>query len=106
MSTIADALERVHARIREAALAAGRNPAEIQLLAVSKTKPAAMVREAYRAGQRAFGENYLQDALPKMAELAGLDIEWHYIGRIQSNKTGEIGAHFAWVHGLLYPGQS
>ena len=100
MSTIADALERVHARIREAALAAGRNPAEIQLLAVTKTKPAAMVREAYRAGQRAFGENYLQDALPKMAELAGLDIEWHYIGRIQSNKTREIGAHFAWVHGL------
>jgi PLP dependent protein len=100
MSKIADALQQVHARIHEAARAAGRNPDEIRLLAVSKTKPAAMVREAYQAGQRAFGENYLQDALPKMAELAGLDIEWHYIGRIQGNKTREIAAHFAWVHGL------
>jgi pyridoxal phosphate enzyme (YggS family) len=100
MSNVAHALQRVHARIREAALSAGRNPDAVRLLAVSKTKPAAMVREAYRAGQRAFGENYLQDALPKLRELADLDIEWHYIGRIQSNKTREIAEHFAWVHGL------
>ncbi len=100
MTIIADALQKVHARIHDAALAAGRSPAEIRLLAVSKTKPAAMLREAYAAGQRAFGENYLQDALPKMDALSDLDLEWHFIGRIQSNKTRDIAARFAWVHGL------
>lgn len=100
MPIIADALKKVHERIHLAALAAGRSPTDIRLLAVSKTKPASMVREAYSAGQRAFGENYLQDALPKMAGLSDLDIEWHYIGRIQSNKTREIATHFAWVHSL------
>lgn len=100
MTTIADALQRVHDRIDRAASEAGRDPREISLLAVSKTKPAPMVRDAYDAGQRAFGENYLQDALPKITELAGLGIEWHYIGRIQSNKTREIAEHFAWVHGI------
>ncbi len=100
MPTIAQALEDVHRRIAQAALAAGRNPAEIDLLAVSKTKPATMIREAWAAGQQAFGENYLQDALPKIAALTDLPIEWHYIGRIQSNKTRDIAAHFAWVHGL------
>ena len=100
MSTIADNLNRVRQRIARAARAVGRDPSGIQLLAVSKTKPVSMLREAWAAGQRAFGENYLQDALPKIAALDGLGIEWHYIGRIQSNKTREIAAHFSWVHGL------
>ena len=100
MTTITEALQRVHDRITKAAIEAGRDPDSIGLLAVSKTKPASMVREAYTAGQQTFGENYLQDALPKMAELSDLKIEWHYIGRIQSNKTREIAEHFAWVHGL------
>jgi len=100
MPTIAQALEDVHRRIARAALAADRNPAEIALLAVSKTKPASMIREAWNAGQQAFGENYLQDALPKIQALADLPIEWHYIGRMQSNKTRDIARHFAWVHGL------
>ncbi len=100
MRIIAEALQKVHERIRAAAMAAGRAPEGIHLLAVSKTKPAAMLRAAYAAGQRAFGENYLQDALPKMDALADLDIEWHYIGRIQSNKTRDIATRFSWVHSL------
>jgi len=100
MAIIADALKKVHERIHAAALATGHSSRNIRLLAVSKTKPASMVREAYAAGQRAFGENYLQDALPKMEELSDLDIEWHFIGRIQSNKTRDIAARFAWIHGL------
>ena len=101
MTEIAKTLAQVTARIEKAAQQAARAPQEITLLAVSKTKPAQQVREAYAAGQRRFGENYLQDALPKIAELADLgDIEWHYIGRIQSNKTRDIAGHFAWVHGI------
>lgn len=100
MRDIAQALAGVHQRIEAAAAAAGRNPAEIHLLAVSKTKPAADIRAAHDAGQHAFGENYLQDALPKIAELAPLKLEWHYIGRIQGNKTRDIAQHFAWVHGI------
>jgi pyridoxal phosphate enzyme (YggS family) len=100
MNTIADNLHRVRERIEQAAHASGRDPSRIHLLAVSKTKPVEMLRQAWAAGQRAFGENYLQDALPKIAALDGLGIEWHYIGRIQSNKTREIASRFAWVHGL------
>lgn len=83
-----------------AALASGRSADEIALLAVSKTKPASDVLAAFQAGQRLFGENYMQDALPKIKALADVDIEWHFIGRLQSNKTAEISRHFAWVHGL------
>jgi pyridoxal phosphate enzyme (YggS family) len=72
----------------------------VRLLAVSKTKPAAAVAAAYAAGQRAFGENYLQEAMGKIEALAELDIEWHFIGRLQSNKTRPVAEHFAWVHGL------
>ena len=100
MSNIAKALQLVQQRIAAAARASGRNPDEIRLLAVSKTKPAGDIRAAHAAGQRAFGENYLQDALAKIAALADLDLEWHYIGRIQSNKTRDIAGHFAWVHGI------
>lgn len=90
----------VHRRIDAAARACHRPVFDISLLAVSKTKPASDVLAAHRAGQRAFGENYLQDALPKIQALRELDIEWHFIGRLQSNKTAEISSHFAWVHGL------
>lgn len=86
--------------MRAAAVAGGRTPDSVTLLAVSKTKPASDILAAYRAGQRAFGENYLQDALPKIQALRGNDIEWHFIGRLQSNKTAEISRHFAWVHSL------
>jgi len=100
MTDIAQALASVQQRIAAAATAAGRDPATISLLAVSKTKPVEMIRAAHAAGQRAFGENYLQDALPKISALQDLDLEWHYIGRIQSNKTRDIARNFAWVHGI------
>lgn len=73
---------------------------EVTLLAVSKAQSAEKVREAYQAGQCKFGENYLQEALNKQAELTDLDIEWHFIGPIQSNKTQSIAQHFSWVHGV------
>jgi pyridoxal phosphate enzyme (YggS family) len=100
MSTIADNIAQVSSRIRAAALAAGRNEHSIQLLAVSKTKPAEALREAYAAGIRDFGENYLQEALGKQLELADLPLIWHFIGPIQSNKTRAIAEHFAWVHSV------
>ncbi len=100
MNEIPERLAQVRQRIHDAALACARNPDDIALLAVSKTKPATDVRAAYAAGQRRFGENYLQDALPKIAELDDCDIEWHFIGRIQGNKTADISRRFAWVHGL------
>jgi pyridoxal phosphate enzyme (YggS family) len=103
MTTITSNWQAVHAAIAAAARAAGRDPAAVDLLAVSKTFPATAVREAYAAGQRAFGENYVQEAVEKMAELADLPIEWHFIGPIQSNKTRSIAEHFAWVHGVDRP---
>ena len=90
----------VRERIRRAATACGRDPGDVTLLAVSKTKPLADVIAAYEAGQRLFGENYLQDALPKILGMPASDVEWHFIGRIQGNKTAEISRHFSWVHGL------
>ncbi|HOP18272.1 MAG TPA: YggS family pyridoxal phosphate-dependent enzyme [Gammaproteobacteria bacterium] len=100
MNQIPERLMHVRERIRRAAMAASRPPDEIMLLAVSKTKPASDVAAAYGAGQRAFGENYLQDALPKIRALADNDIEWHFIGRLQGNKTADISRHFSWVHGI------
>src|SRR5690606_1781143 len=100
MSTIAENIAKVRERIREAAEASQRDPEAVGLLAVSKTKPAAAVREAHLAGQRDFGENYLQEALAKQAELVDLDLVWHFIGPIQSNKTRPIAEHFAWVHSV------
>lgn len=101
MHKIDDQLAKVTARIHQAAAAAGRNPQTVQLIAVSKTQPAAALTEAYAWGQRAFGENYLQEALDKQAQLADLaDIEWHFIGPIQSNKTRPIATHFSWVHSV------
>jgi pyridoxal phosphate enzyme (YggS family) len=100
MSTIADNILQVSSRIRAATQAAHRDEHSVQLLAVSKTKPAEALREAYAAGLRDFGENYLQEALGKQLELADLPLIWHFIGPIQSNKTRAIAEHFAWVHSV------
>ncbi|MDQ0651935.1 YggS family pyridoxal phosphate-dependent enzyme [Pseudomonas cedrina] len=100
MSTIADNIGLVSQRIRAAADAVQRDANSIHLLAVSKTKPAQAVREAYAAGVCDFGENYLQEALGKQAELTDLPLSWHFIGPIQSNKTRAIAENFAWVHSV------
>ena len=100
MSTIAENIAKVGARIREAAQASQRNFADIGLLAVSKTKPADAIREAHAAGVCDFGENYLQEALEKQTQLADLPLIWHFIGPIQSNKTRAIAEHFEWVHSV------
>ena len=133
MATIAANLQAVRARIERAARAAGRRADDVMLLAVSKTVPAARILEAYVAGQRAFGENYAQEGVEKITELASLALEpravqarrenahreadsssetpsrdasappppeWHFIGPIQSNKTGAIAEHFQWVHSI------
>ncbi|RON56611.1 YggS family pyridoxal phosphate-dependent enzyme [Pseudomonas frederiksbergensis] len=100
MSTIADNILQVSSRIQAATQAAHRDEHSVQLLAVSKTKPAEALREAHAAGLRDFGENYLQEALGKQLELADLPLIWHFIGPIQSNKTRAIAEHFAWVHSV------
>lgn len=94
---IASNLERARARIAVACDDAARDPSTVNLLAVSKTKPASMIQEAIASGQRHFGENYLQDALPKIEAISDVAI-WHFIGAIQSNKTRPIAEHFDWVH--------
>ncbi len=98
MATIAENLQAVRARIARAAQAAGRAPAAVTLLAVSKTRPAALIAQAREAGQLAFGENYVQEALAKIAALPQL--EWHLIGPLQSNKTRPAAEQFAWVQTL------
>ncbi|RZI66691.1 MAG: YggS family pyridoxal phosphate-dependent enzyme [Variovorax sp.] len=98
MTTIADNLQHVRQRIAAACTAAGRDVNEVTLLAVSKTFGPDAVRAAHAQGQRAFGENYIQEAVDKMALLAGLPLEWHCIGPIQSNKTRLVAAHFHWAH--------
>lgn len=96
-------LGQILARIDAATERAGRAPGSVALIAVSKKQPVEAIRAAYAAGQRAFGESYLQEALEKLEQLRDLDIEWHFIGRIQSNKTRQIAANFDWVHGLSDP---
>lgn len=100
MSTLAHNLSAISARIASAAQAAGRDPASVQLLAVSKTKPASAIREIHAAGVCDFGENYLQEALTKQQALGDLPLIWHFIGPIQSNKTKAIAEHFDWVHSV------
>ncbi|MFZ2161432.1 MAG: YggS family pyridoxal phosphate-dependent enzyme [Sideroxyarcus sp.] len=100
MTAILSNLQATREAIERAAKAAHRNVAEVRLLAVSKTFSAEAVREAYLAGQTAFGENYLQEALEKMNVLRDLSLEWHFIGPIQSNKTRAIAENFAWVHSV------
>jgi len=97
---IGDKLQAVRDRIAAAAARAGRDPAAVRLLAVSKTQPAGPVEEAFRAGQGAFGENYVQEALEKMAALDSLGIEWHLIGPLQSNKTRVVAERFHWVQSV------
>lgn len=91
---------QVRKRIELACLAVGRSPDAVKLLAVSKTKSAEAVREAHAAGQMAFGENYIQEGVDKIAALADLSLEWHCIGPIQSNKTKLVAENFAWVHSI------
>lgn len=91
-------LAAVLERIRAAEKAHGRQPGAVGLLAASKQQGPDTIRDTAEAGQRAFGENYVQEALPKMAALRDLDLNWHFIGRIQRNKTRDIAAHFDWVH--------
>ncbi|MFA6120384.1 MAG: YggS family pyridoxal phosphate-dependent enzyme [Sideroxydans sp.] len=100
MTAILSNLQATREAVAQAAFEAHRAVADVHLLAVSKTFPAEAVREAYQGGQRAFGENYLQEALDKMTQLQDLSLEWHFIGPIQSNKTRPIAEHFAWVHGV------
>ena len=98
MENVARNLETVRARMVEAALRAGRDPEGIHLLAVSKMQPVEALAEAWEAGQRDFGENYLQEALPKLDALADRAAHWHFIGALQSNKTREVAERFDWVH--------
>jgi pyridoxal phosphate enzyme (YggS family) len=98
MATISDNLQVVRERIARAARAAGRDPISVTLLAVSKSQPVARIEQARAAGHKAFGENYVQEALEKMDALRGL--EWHLIGPLQSNKTRMAAERFAWVHTL------
>ena len=100
MTQIADGLTRVRARIRAAEERFGRPQASVTLLAVSKTKPAAMVHQALAAGQTAFGENYVQEARDKQQALGPCEASWHFIGPLQSNKTKLVAPHFDWVHSV------
>ena len=100
MTTLGERLQAVQASMEAAERDAGRPAGTVALLAVSKAHPATAVRAAHAAGQFRFGENYLQEALDKQAQLADLPIEWHFIGPIQSNKTQSIARHFAWAHGV------
>ena len=100
MSAIASNLQAVRARIIKAANAAGRPPEAVELLAVSKTWPVECVIAAARAGQRAFGENYVQEGVDKALATVDLDLTWHFIGPLQSNKTRPVAEHFAWAHSL------
>ena len=101
-SHVARHLDEVRQRIAKAAADASRDASSVTLLAVSKTFPAEDVRAAFNAGQRAFGENYVQEAVAKITELADLrsEIEWHFIGPLQSNKTKVVAENFDWVHSV------
>ena len=98
VTSVAGNLARVRQRIADSAASAGRNGDHIALLAVSKTKPVAAILEAWQAGQRHFGENYLQEALDKIRQLQGRGIKWHFIGPLQANKTRQTAENFDWVH--------
>jgi len=100
VNSIAQRFANVSKQLRQAEIDAQRPLGSVQLLAVSKTKPASDIAAAYRFGQRHFGENYLQEALKKQQELAAFNISWHFIGPLQSNKTKPIAQHFAWVHSV------
>ena len=98
MHELAPGLARLQETIRDYELRYGREPGSVALLAVSKGHPSSAIAAACAAGQRAFGENYLQEALAKIADLTSLAIEWHFIGPLQGNKTAEVASNFSWVH--------
>jgi pyridoxal phosphate enzyme (YggS family) len=100
MGAIGDNLQAVRARVAAAAHAAGRDPQSVTLLAVSKTFGAAAVRAAFSAGQRAFGESYVQEAVDKIGLMEGGGIEWHFIGPLQSTKTRAVAERFDWMHSV------
>ncbi len=100
MPTIADRLAEVRGRISAAARSAGRDPAAVRLVAVSKTFPLNLVRDAYAAGQRDFGENRVQEALQKISAATDLEIRWHLLGHLQTNKARKAGPAFAMIHGV------
>lgn len=104
MNDIASNLHFIRSQIDMACIQASRDPKHVQLLAVSKTKPVESILAAYHAGQRQFGESYVQDAIPKIEHIANIekisDIEWHFIGPLQSNKTRSVAEHFSWVHSI------
>ena len=100
MNSLQASRNQVLQHIADACKQAQREPETVQLLAVSKTHPSESLREMYQTGQRAFGENYLQEALDKIEKLNDLAIEWHFIGHVQRNKTKHLAASFAWVHGV------
>ena len=100
MSTIAANLQAVRRRISEALQGDSRI---VTLVAVSKTQPPEKLREAWEAGCRDFGESYVQEALPKIAALTGIDASWHFIGRVQTNKARDVAEHFDWVHAVDRP---
>jgi len=100
MNSLKESRNQVLEQIKAACSRAGREAETVQLLAVSKTHPSEALREMYVTGQRAFGENYLQEALEKIEALLDLDIEWHFIGHVQRNKTKHLAEKFAWVHGV------
>lgn len=100
MNNLKENLDTVSARMRQACEAANRDSGAVRLLAVSKRQPVGKIRRLFALGQRAFGENVVQEALAKQAQLGDLDIEWHCIGAIQSNKTAEIAAHFDWAQSV------
>ncbi len=100
MTSVAKNLQLIRQQIQTFEQCYARDTGSVQLLAVSKKQPAEKLRDAFAAGQRDFGENYVQEALDKMQQLADLDCVWHFIGPVQSNKTRNIAEHFAWVHSV------
>lgn len=100
MKTVESRLAAVHERMEQACAEAGRAAQDVTLLAVSKTRPPEEMLAAYAAGQRAFGENQLQDAQPKLDASSGLHTQWHFIGPLQSNKTRPVAEQFDWVHSV------
>ena len=100
MNSLQASRNKVLQQIEDACKQAQREPKTVQLLAVSKTHPSESLHEMYQTGQRSFGENYLQEALDKIETLNDLDIEWHFIGHVQRNKTKHLASSFAWVHGV------
>jgi pyridoxal phosphate enzyme (YggS family) len=100
MNDLKEKLQNVSARVENACKMAGREGSEVTVLAVSKRHSAGRIRSLNALGQRSFGENYVQEALAKQAELSDLDLEWHFIGPVQSNKTRDIACHFQWVQSV------